>query len=212
METEIIPAINAETFEQLKKQIKMIEPYVSWVHLDVADGTFTPNSLWHNPEDLLELDTKLNIEAHLMLSGIDTRFSQWLLGPVKRVLFHLEASYDPIFVFQKIKDAGKEVGIGILPKTDWKNTEPFWGKADSILLLSVSPGFAGQGMDQNTISKIKGLHEACSSCIIEVDGGVNMQNAASLIQAGANRLVSASAIFGKSDVRKAIDELKRQIS
>lgn len=213
---EIIPAINAETFQQVKRQIEMVEPYAQWVHLDVADGTFTPNSLWHNPEDLLGLDTKLNIEVHLMISDIDTRFAQWLLSPVKRVIFHLEADHDPMFVFEKIKEAGKEAGIAILPETDWRKTEPFFsppagGKADSILLLAVSPGFAGQGMNKNTISKIGGLHGACQSCIIEIDGGVNADNASNLIKVGASRLVAASAIFGKPDIKKAIEELNEVI-
>ena len=208
---EIIPAINAETFEEVARQVKLVEPFTGWIHIDVADGTFTPNTLWHNAEDLLQLDSKLNIEVHLMISDIDTRFPQWLLPSVKRIIFHLEAARDPLFVLEKIKEAGKEAGLGILPETDWKKTEPFWGKVGSILLLSVSPGFAGQGMSPDTIGKIKGLHDAYSHCIIEIDGGVNAENARILVEAGASRLASASAIFGKEDIGKAIEELRNQL-
>lgn len=205
---EITPAINVETFEELKKQIQAVEPYTKWVHIDVADGTFTPNSIWHSAPDLNTLETPLNIEVHLMISDIDKRFADWLLPNVKRLIIHLEAAHDPFFVVQKIKEAGKEAGIAILPETDWKEARPFWNRVDSILLLAVSPGFAGQKIHPNTVDKISELHTACPSCIIGVDGGVNINNAKDLTEAGANRLVAASAIFGKDDIKKAIENLK----
>lgn len=205
---EIIPAINVETFEELKKRIKVVEPYTDWVHIDVADGTFTPNSIWHNALDLNSLETSLNIEVHLMISDIDTRFTDWLLPNVKRLIIHVEAGHDPLFVVQKIREAKKEAVIAISPETSWEKTKPFWGKADGILLLSVSPGFAGQQMNENTFEKIRGLHTACPYCILEVDGGVNINNVKGLIEAGASRLVAASAIFGIPDIKKSLENLR----
>ncbi|MBI4114736.1 MAG: hypothetical protein HY445_02740 [Candidatus Niyogibacteria bacterium] len=209
---EIIPAINVETFEDLRKQIRAVEPYTKWVHIDIADGTFTPNTIWHNAEDLKTLKTPLNIEVHLMISNIDTRFTDWLLPNVKRLIIHFEATHDPLFVVQRIKDAQKEAIIAILPETPWQETEPFWGKADGILLLSVSPGRAGQKMNANTIEKLKGLHAVCPHCILEIDGGVSVDNARRLVDAGVNRLAAASAIFGQKDIKKAIDEFKKLLS
>ena len=115
----------------------------------------------------------------------------------------------PLFVVQKIKEAQKEAIIAILPETPWEETKPFWKDADGVMLLCVSPGFPGQAMNKNTVGKIKGLHAACPSCIIEIDGGVHLRNAKELIDAGVNRLAAASAIFGQKDIKKAIYELKR---
>lgn len=207
--SEIIPAINAENFEVVKDRIQTIEPYTKWVHIDVADGTFTPNSIWHRASDLLSITTPLKIEVHLMLANIDARYEEWLLPSAARLIIHVEASRDPSLLIDKIKGAGKEVVMGIMPETHWEKTRPFWNKIDGILLLSVSPGYAGQKMHDNTMEKIRGLHAACPSCILEVDGGVNKETVPDIFKAGAGRAAAASAIFGEKDVGKAIDELKK---
>src|SRR3990167_10227179 len=120
---EIIPAINAESFEEVKKKIKLVEPYVKWVHLDVADGTFTPNSIWHDPRDLLALETPLFLEVHLMVVDMDIRWRDWVLPKVSRVIFHAEAAHDPELVVGKIHEAGKEVGVAINPATEWQRVD-----------------------------------------------------------------------------------------
>lgn len=206
--TEIIPAINAESFAEVKKQLELVRSYAEWVHLDIADGTFTPNTLWHDHKDLLGFEAGLNLELHLMLSDMDTRIDDWIMSNVARIIFHLEASHDPQFVLSRIKSAGLKAGLGINVGTLWEKTKPFWGKADTILFLAVSPGKAGQVMDAGTCEKISGLHNACPKCYIEVDGGVNIDNAKSLKESGASILVAASAIFGSGDVKKAIDDLR----
>jgi len=205
---EIIPAINVETFEDIRGRIKKIETLTEWVHIDVADGTLTPNTIWHNASDLLGIATPLKIEVHLMLGDIDARYQEWLLPNVARLVVHLEASKDSSSLIDKIKEAGKEVVIGIMPETHWEKTKPFWGEADGILLLSVPPGYAGQKMHDNTIEKIKGLHEACPSCILEVDGGVHADTIKNLMEAGASRFAAASAIWKEENIENAIGKLK----
>ncbi|MDP2676348.1 MAG: hypothetical protein Q8O83_01545 [bacterium] len=206
--TIIIPAINAGTFDDVSARLKKIETLTEWVHIDVADGTLTPNVIWHHAPDLLGIATPLKIEVHLMLDHIDARYQEWLLPAVTRLIVHLEASEDPSLLVDKVKEAGKEVVVGIMPETHWEKSRPFWNKIDGILLLSVSPGYAGQKMHDNTIEKIRGLHEACPSCILEVDGGVNAENIKVLAEAGAMRFAAAHAIFGEEDIGKAIDTLK----
>ncbi len=204
---EVIPAINAEDFGEVKRRIKLVEPHVKRVHLDVADGTFTPNTIWHNPGDLLTLETSLFVEVHLMIVDMDTRWQEWVLPEVNRIIFHLEAAHDPNFVLNKIKENKKEVGLAIRPETEWQRIEPFCKKVDLVQTLAVPPGRAGQEFRLETLDKIKHLRKRHPKCIIEVDGGVNLETGKKCAAAGANILVSANYVFGSKDIKKAIDDL-----
>ncbi|PIR07445.1 ribulose-phosphate 3-epimerase [Candidatus Jorgensenbacteria bacterium CG11_big_fil_rev_8_21_14_0_20_38_23] len=217
MKTEIIPAINTDSFEELKRRIKLVEPFVNpvpprreagWVQFDIADGTFTKNTTWHNAEDLLSLKTFPNIEVHLMINNIEERIEEWLIAPVKRIIFHLEAAKNPDFVIEKCRKAGKEVGIAINPDTPWTKLVPYFQKADLFQVLGVYPGLAGQKFQEECFDKITHLRKQCKNCIIEVDGGMNKETAKKVVEAGADIIVAASAIFDSRDIKKAIEELK----
>lgn len=205
---EIIPAINVDSFEEVKKRIKLVEQCVRWIHLDVADGTFTKNTIWHNAQDLLELETPLNIEVHLMLSNIDRRINDWLLPNIKRIIFHLSAAQDPDFVIQKIRENGKEVGIAIGPDESLLKAMHHRGKVDVFQILGVHPGIAGQKIEEETFERLKEVRKFCPSCIIECDGGINKETAKRAVEAGADIIVAASAIFDSDNIEKAIKELK----
>lgn len=207
---EIIPAINADNFEEIKKKTKLVEPYVSWVQLDVADGTFTKNILWHNSRDLLNLETNLNIEAHLMINDIEKNVDEWLIPQVKRIIFHIETAVDPDLVIKKIQDAGKEAGMAAGPDGSWTQLAHHKGKINFFQILGVFPGIAGQKINERTYRQIKELKKFCKECIIEVDGGVNADNAKKLIDAGADILCAANAIFS-GDIKKNIEELKNEL-
>ncbi|MEK9166106.1 MAG: ribulose-phosphate 3-epimerase [Patescibacteria group bacterium] len=209
---EIIPAINAPDFETIKKRLKAVEPFVTWVHLDVADGTFTPNTLWHNPQDLLGFETPLFLEVHLMIADMDIRFAEWMVSNVRRAIFHVEAAHDPEFVIVKIKEAGVEAGVAIRPETEWQKLEPWCAKADMVQFLAVPPGRAGQEFHPEIIEKVANIRRAHSSCIIEVDGGINSETGRKCAAAGANILVSANYIFNSPDIGKAIEDLKHATS
>ncbi len=204
---EIIPAINAESFEEVKEKTMQIEAHAKWVHIDIADGTFTTNTLWHEPRDLAGLKTKLKIEVHLMLADMDLRWPDWILPNVSRVIFHLEGAHDPAFVIKKIKEAGKKVGLAIRPETPWQHAEPYLKHVDLIQTLAVVPGEAGQEFRPEILDKISHLRASHSEAIIEVDGGINPKTAIQCIYAGANILVSASYIFNSDNIKKAIEEL-----
>ena len=205
---EVIPAINAESFEEVKKRLKMVKPYTKWVQLDVADGTFTKNTTWHNPVDLLSIETSLNIEVHLMIDEIEERVEDWFIPAVKRIIFHLEAAKDPYAVIKKCKEAGKEVGVAIGPDSSWTQLTPFLGKVDIFQILAVYPGFAGQEFQNETLKKIEYLRSNCPSAKIEVDGGVTKENVKEIILAGADIVVAASAIFNEKNIGEAIEKLK----
>ncbi len=216
MEVKIIPAINADSFEEVKKRIKLVEQYASWTQLDICDGTFTKNTTWHSPEDLLSLETPLQIEVHLMVADIEKKIESWLVAGVKRVIFQLEAAKDADFVIEKCRIAGKEVGLSIGTDVSWTQLIPYLERVDLIQILGVQPGLAGQKFREDNFDKIIHLREKCPKCIIEVDGGMNKETARRAVKCGANTIVAASAIFsaeggpasGRNDIGKAIKKLK----
>ena len=204
---QVIPAINVDSFEEAKEKIKLVEPYVDWVQLDVADGTFTQNTIWHNSSDLLSFKTPLKLEVHLMINNINEEVGDWLFEPVKRVIFHLETSKSPDLVIKKCREAKKEVGIAIGPDTPWTRLVPFCSKVDMFQILSVYPGLPGQKFIEGSVDKIKALRLKCPSAIIEVDGGVDAEVAKKVKEAGADIVCAASYIFKSDDIKRAIKEL-----
>lgn len=207
----VIPAINAPTFDDVVKKLRLVEPFTDWVHIDVADGTFTPNTLWHNPLDLVGFETKLNIEIHLMEREPEDRFSAWFFPQVKRIIVQQEAVRDFDFIAEICHTHKREAGISILTETHWGVLKPFLSKADLIQFLAVHPGFAGQKFDEHNYYKIKKIRALDPNIPIEVDGGVKVGVAKKCAAAGATHLVAASAIFDAVDVEKAIEELKNDM-
>jgi ribulose-phosphate 3-epimerase len=210
--TQIIPAINARSFQEIKNKIALVEPYAEWIQLDVSDGKFTHWKTWKNPKNLSKIKTPLKIEAHLMLDDIDDKIQEWFIKPIRRIIFHLEASKNPELVIAKCRKAKIEPGIAINPSTPWGNLKPFFGKIRFFQILGVDPGKAGQKFQSKVLSKVIHIRKNCKDCIIEGDGGMNEKTAKKMAKAGANIIVSASAIFGKPDIKKAIEELKSAVN
>ncbi len=207
--TKIIPSINAATFAEVQDRIAKVENYVSWCHLDVTDGVFSAHPTWRDPADLPRLQTKLKCEAHLMIADPDKVIEQWLVEPIRRVIVHLEVTKNPEFIIQKCRAAGREIGFAINPDTSWEMLQPWLGKVDLVLPLGVPPGASGQQPDWPAIlGKIAAIRQACLSCIIEVDGGVNEKTAAAAAAAGASILVAGSAIFDAPDIAAIIQRLR----
>lgn len=209
---EIIPSINCESFEDIQQKIAKVEPYVKWCHIDVTDGVFSPHPTWSNPAELPSLKTKLKIEVHLMVMEPEKMIEEWLVTQVDRIIVHVEASKDLDLVIKRCKQAGIEIGLAIRPDTFWGTVQPWMNKVDMVQVLGVVPGPSGQAMAEGSLEKIMHLHQFCPSCIIEVDGGVNADNAHELVKAGANLLVAGSAIFNNEDIGEGIRKIKRAIN
>ena len=211
-----IPAANENSFEEVAQKIRQIEGLagefgLDEMQIDVSDGTFTQITVWHEPKDLVGFETAMKLDFHLMIADMDTRVSDWLIEPAHKITFHLEAAHDPALVLEKIKESGREAGIAINPETPVESLEPFFGRADSFLILGVNPGASGQGILAGTTEKIRVLRNVCEECIIGIDGGVMLENAGELVKAGANYIVAASAIFKAEDIKKAIFDLQNEI-
>jgi ribulose-phosphate 3-epimerase len=205
---EIIPAIIAKDFIELQEKIEKVEPYVKWAQIDVMDGQFVNNKTWNNPSDLKNLKTRLNLEAHLMVQNPERFINNWIISGIKRIVIHSESTGQPKEVIQKIKQAGLKVGLAINPETSIKVLDQFINQLDLALIMTVKPGRGGQEFLRKTLNKVKSLRQKYPDIDIEVDGGINLKTAPLVIEAGANLLVSGSAIYNSHNIEEVIKNLK----
>ena len=205
---QIIPTIIAKDFQELNEKIKKIESYVEWAQLDVMDGKFVNNLTWNNPADLKNLETNLNLEAHLMINDPEEVIDQWIKSGVKRIIFHYEATEKHQEIIEKIKKSGLEVGLAINPETSISILDDLIEQIDLVLIMTVNPGFGGQGFLNESVDKIKQLREKYKDVKIGVDGGINLETAPKVIKAGANILAVGTAIFKSNNIEQTIKELK----
>ncbi len=205
---EIIPTIIAKDFQELQEKIKKVETYVKWVQLDVMDGQFVENSTWNKPADLKNLETNLNLEAHLMIQNPEENIDDWIASGVKRIIIHFESTNQPKEVIGRIKKAGLAVGLAINPETSIEVVDDFIEQLDLVLVMTVQPGRGGQKFLEETLVKIKDLRTKYKNVNIEVDGGINPETAPQVIQAGANLLASGSAIFENDNIEETIKKLR----
>ena len=156
METmlEIIPAIIAKDFTELKERVERVEPYVKWVHLDAMDGNFVPNFTWNKPEDLKYYDPGVFFEAHLMISEPEKYVPDWIDSGCKRIIFHIESTASPYAVTKLCHEREVEVAVAINPDTPLGVVEPIFGDIDMVLVMGVTPGFGGQEFKQSVLKKI----------------------------------------------------------
>lgn len=208
---QVIPGIEAsdrvEAEEQYKK-VKDLNPE-GWVHFDVTDGQFSSAVNWGSPEEVKELRVKgKKFEVHLMMENPEAVLESWLkVDFVKRVIIHLEAMSDPVFIVQKCKEYGVEPMLAIKPETEVERLFAHKDDFRAFQILAVNPGWAGQKFDERMLAKIHWLREKIPNVIIEIDGGVNPEVARKCYDAGASILVSTSYIQKSPDPRAAYESL-----
>lgn len=214
---QIIPAINASDFETAEKQIKQAAEFSEWIHLDITDGVFSPAQIWGSPDEFktllangYTLLANLKFELHLMVSNPEGVIDSWLrTGLVKRVIIHLEAMTDSVYILEKCNKYGAKAMLSINPGTEAERLLAHKDDFKYFQVLAVAPGWAGQKFNEKMIDKIKFIKESMPDGIIEVDGGINPETTKLAKAAGADILVSASYIFSHDDPRKAYEELLR---
>lgn len=215
---EIIPAIIAKNFTELKEKVLLVEPHVKWVQLDVMDGNFVPNFTWNTPSDLKYYDPGVFMEAHLMISEPEKHIASWLDSGVKRIIFHIEATSSPYAVIKACREKHIDVGVAINPETPQSSLSLAAGQADlqelvdMVLVLGVTPGFGGQKFKPEVIKKIKELRKNNPNILIEVDGGMNLNTAKKVVQAGANAIAVGSYILESDNIAKAVEEIKQAVA
>lgn len=206
----VIPAINETDFKEVEKKIKAAQEFGSaWIHLDVSDGKFTKNILWNNPSELQAsgVTHQVNIEVHLMVQSVDVVLDEWLDAKVKRLIVHLETVQDLDVMKMKCVAFGTELFLALKPDTPVEHLFSHEGDANGFLILAVRPGLAGQKFQEDQLEKIRILRQKFPDVKIEVDGGVNLENALAIKNAGADILVSASAIWGSENPKEIYRKL-----
>lgn len=210
----VIPAINAAMKDEAAARIKEAAQFAKLLHLDVADGVFTPNTTWGTPEELVQLVGsmpelgELRFEIHLMVENPDAVVAAWFdTKLVTRVVVHVEAAKSVKAMQEIAQQYGGELMLSVAPDTDVKRLLNFRGRVKLFQVLAVSPGIAGQKFNEEVINKIKKLH-ALPDVTIEVDGGVNFNTGRVAKEAGADILVSASYISGSRSPQNAYDQLR----
>jgi len=206
---EVIPTIIAKDLNELQEKIKKVESFVDWVQIDVMDGQFVENTTWNEPSDLKKIETSLNLEAHLMIKEPEKYIDQWINSGVKRIIFHIEATDKIREVIDQVKQAGLGVGLAINPETPVEAVDQFVDQLDLILVMTVNPGQGGQDFLEQNLGKIKQLRAKYKRVKIGVDGGINLETAPEVIQAGASLLASGTAIFKSDNIEQTINTLKK---
>ncbi|MFN2516886.1 MAG: ribulose-phosphate 3-epimerase [Pyrinomonadaceae bacterium] len=211
---DIAPSILSADFSRLGEEIEAVERGGATIlHVDVMDGHFVPNLTVGLPVvKSIAQATKLTIDAHLMISEPGRYAEQFVEAGAKMVSVHVEADPHLHRTLASIKSAGALAGAVINPATTIESLEEALPFADYVLVMSVNPGFGGQRFISTSIEKVRRLRELIESrkldTRIEIDGGIDLENIASVVAAGAEIIVAGSAIFGAADPEAAVRGLR----
>ena len=211
MPVEIIPAILAKDEKELRRKIESVEELCETVQIDVMDGAFVDNVTWADPERFRKMPLPMPYEVHLMVADPLDRLDAWSLAGCQRALIHAEAVDDLAEALRLAKSYGMEAGISINPETPVADIEDAVPEADVVQVMGVHPGRMGQPFQEGTIEKVAELREKFPELVIEVDGGVAVGIARRLADAGADRLVSGSAVFNSGAPAKSLDALRADV-
>ncbi|MBT3796474.1 MAG: ribulose-phosphate 3-epimerase [Candidatus Marinimicrobia bacterium] len=213
-EFKLAPSILSADFADLKSALTQCESGgAHWIHIDVMDNQFVPN-LTIGPPVVKSLRPKTNkfFDVHMMVIDPENLVEPFAKAGADMITFHVEATNDIQSVIDLIKATGTQVGLSIKPSTELSSIEPYYDQLDLILVMSVEPGFGGQGYIKSSTERVvkikKRLTELClqDRVLIEVDGGIKLHNAKEVIDAGADVLVAGSAVFGTSDPVQTIKD------
>lgn len=212
---EIAPSILASNFSKLGEEIRAVEQGgADVIHVDVMDGRFVPNiSIGIPVVESLHKATRLPLDVHLMIDRPERYVEEFVRAGGSRVLVHQEATPHLDRALAMIREAGAEAGAVINPATPVAMLTEVLDKIDTVLVMSVNPGFGGQKFIPSAIEKIRTLNQwrarYNAAFRIEVDGGVELENIAELVQAGANTFVAGTSIFHTPDPAVAARQLRK---
>jgi len=211
---DIAPSILSADFSRLAEEIEAVEQGGAGIlHVDVMDGHFVPNITIGLPVvKSIARTTKLPIDAHLMISDPGQYAAQFVSAGAKMVSVHVEADANLHRTLMSIKSAGAQAGVVLNPATPVSAIEEALQFVDYVLVMSVNPGFGGQKFIQESVSKVRRLRQMITEkqleVRIEIDGGIDRSNIETVVSAGAEIIVAGSAIFGTTDPKAAVEDLR----
>lgn len=212
--TIISPSLLACNFLDLREVCNMLnESEADWYHLDVMDGRFVPNISFGLPViEKIRAATDKPCDVHLMIVEPGKYAADFKRAGADHLIVHYEACPHLHRNIQQIKDLGMKAGVAINPHTPVQLLDDILQDIDIVCLMSVNPGFGGQEFIPNSLNKIQALRKRIDQLnlptIIEVDGGINLDNARVVVQSGAHALIAGTTIFNAPDPKKVIRQLK----
>lgn len=205
--TLISPSILSSDFGRLNEDIASVEAFVDTLHVDVMDGHFVPNLTFGAPV-VRCIKTKLPLECHLMVENPEMYVEAFAKAGAHSFIFHIETTTKAKELVQMIHSAGMKAGVSLNPATELETIQDLLPLVDSVLVMSVNPGFGGQAFMPVALEKIRAIRAQFPDLDISVDGGINAETGKQCVDAGASTLVAGSYIFGAEDRLKAIQSLK----
>jgi ribulose-phosphate 3-epimerase len=210
----VSPSILSSDFSNIQKTVEMLNQSIAdWIHCDIMDGVFVPNLTFGMPVvKHIKNHAQKPLDVHLMIVDPDRYINGFADAGADYLTVHYEACKHLHRTVQQIKNAGMKAGVTINPHNPVHLLEDIVADVDMILIMSVNPGYGGQSFIENTYSRVGKLKEMIlkknSNALIEVDGGVSLNNARKLIDTGVDVLVAGSFVFNSDDSAAIISQLK----